>query len=151
MQPEACRGSASARRGAYFETEEGEPFLVIGQNDALTWPELEGLLDRRDLAAVDRHLAWLRRSGVTTLRVMLEYVGDGLYLECRPGEFDPIVVQAIDDLVALCSRHGLRLLLTPFDTFFTWVMWETHPYNVGRGGPCRRQLDLLTHPEGWRR
>ncbi len=52
---------------------------------------------------------------------MLEYVGDGLYLERRPGEFDPVTVRAIDDLVALCERHGLRLLLTPFDTFFTWV------------------------------
>src|SRR3954466_1857813 len=96
----------------YFETEEGDPFLIIGQNDALTWPELEGLLGRRDLSAVERHLAWLRRSGVTTLRVMLEYVGDGLYLECKPGEFDPIVVQAIDDLVGLCTEQGLRLLVT---------------------------------------
>jgi hypothetical protein len=132
----------------YFETEDGEPFLIIGQNDALTWPELEGLLGRRDLGAVERHLAWLRRSGVTTLRVMLEYVGDGLYLECKPGEFDPVVVQAIDDLVDLCTEHGLRLLVTPFDTFFTWIMWEAHPYNVDRGGPCRRQLDLLTDPDG---
>ncbi|QEH35513.1 hypothetical protein OJF2_40650 [Aquisphaera giovannonii] len=132
----------------YFETEDGRPFLVIGQNDALTWPDLEGLLGRRDPGAVDRHLAWLRKSGVTTLRVMLEYVGDGLYLESQPGEFDPVVVRAIDDLVALCERHGLRLLLTPFDTFFTWVLWDSHPYNAGRGGPCRRQLDLLTDPDG---
>ncbi len=132
----------------YFETEAGEPFLIIGQNDALTWPELEGLLGRRDVPAVDRHLGWLRAHGVTTLRVMLEYVGDGLYLEHRPGEFDPVTVQAVDDLVALCERHGLRLLLTPFDTFFTWVMWDDHPYNAGRGGPCRRRLDLLTDPDG---
>ena len=82
----------------YFETEDGEPFLIIGQNDALTWPELEGLLGRRDVPSVDRHLAWLKAHGVTTLRVMLEYVGDGLYLERRPGEFDPVTVQAIDDL-----------------------------------------------------
>src|SRR4051794_19458827 len=132
----------------YFETEDGRPFLVIGQNDALTWPELEGLLGRRDPAAVDRHLAWLAAHGVTTLRVMLEYVGDGLYLERRPGEFDPVTVAAIDDLIALCERHALRLLLTPFDTFFTWVMWDDHPYNAERGGPCRRQLDLLTQPDG---
>src|ERR671939_468159 len=59
----------------YFETEAGEPYLIIGQNDALTWPELEGLLGRRDLPSVDRHLAWLKTHGVTTLRVMLEYVG----------------------------------------------------------------------------
>jgi hypothetical protein len=132
----------------YFETEDGEPFLIIGQNDALTWPELEGLLDRRDLPSVDRHLGWLRAHGVTTLRVMLEYVGDGLYLEQRPGEFDRVTVRAIDDLVALCERHGLRLLLTPFDTFFTWVMWDDHPYNARKGGPCHRQLDLLREPEG---
>jgi len=132
----------------YFQTEDGAPFLIIGQNDALTWPELEGLLGRRDVAAVDRHLAWLKAHGVTTLRVMLEYVGDGLYLESRPGEFDPVTVQAVDDLVALCERHGLRLLLTPFDTFFTWVMWDDHPYSERRGGPCRRQLDLLLKPEG---
>jgi hypothetical protein len=132
----------------YFETEVGEPFLIIGQNDALTWPELEGLLGRRDVPSVDKHLAWLRAHGVTTLRVMLEYVGDGLYLERIPGEFDAVTVQAVDDLIVLCERHGLRLLLTPFDTFFTWVMWDDHPYSAGRGGPCRRQLDLLTHPDG---
>jgi mannan endo-1,4-beta-mannosidase len=132
----------------YFETEGGEPFLIIGQNDALTWPELEGLLGRRDLPGVDRHLAWLKAHGVTTLRVMLEYVGDGLFLERSCGEFDPVTVQAVDDLVALCEQHGLRLLLTPFDTFFTWVMWDEHPYNAGRGGPCRDRIDLLTHPDG---
>src|SRR5689334_4190621 len=90
----------------YFETEDGEPFLIIGQNDAMTWPELEGLIGRRDLPAVERHLRWLAAHGVTTLRVMLEYVGDGLYLERRPGEFDPVTVQAVDDLVRLCERHG---------------------------------------------
>jgi mannan endo-1,4-beta-mannosidase len=39
-------------------------------------------------------------------------------------------------------------LLTPFDTFFTWVMWDDHPYNAGLGGPCRDRIDLLTHPDG---
>src|SRR3954452_2460064 len=98
VRPLPWVGLAPGRR--YFELEDGAPFLIIGQNDALTWPDLEGLLGRRDLASVDRHLAWLRAHGVTTLRVMLEYVGDGLYLEQRPGEFDPVTVQAIDDLVA---------------------------------------------------
>ncbi len=146
-----ARPLAWVRLGAgrrYFETEDGSPFLIIGQNDALTWPELEGLIGGRDVPSVDRHLGWLRAHGVTTLRVMLEYVGDGLYLERSPGEFDPVTVRAVDDLVALCERHGLRLLLTPFDTFFTWVMWDEHPYNEARGGPCRRQLDLLTDPGG---
>ena len=43
----------------YFETEDGEPFLIIGQNDALTWPELEGLIGRKDVPGVEAHLAWL--------------------------------------------------------------------------------------------
>ena len=132
----------------YFETEDGAPFLIIGQNDALTWPELEGLIGRRDLPGVEKHLAWLAAHGVTTLRVMLEYVGDGLYLERSCGEFDPVTVEAIDDLIRLCEGVGLRLLLTPFDTFFTWVMWDEHPYNADRGGPCRDRNDLLTQPEG---
>ena len=132
----------------YFQTEDGAPFLIIGQNDALTWPELEGLLGGRDLPGVGRHLAWLAAHGVTTLRVMLEYVGDGLFLEPECGRFDPVTVRAVDDLVALCERQGLRLLLTPFDTFFTWIMWEVHPYNAARGGPCRDRHDLLTRPEG---
>ena len=128
----------------YFETEDGRPFLIIGQNDALTWPELEGLIGRRDLPGVEKHLAWLAAHGVTTLRVMLEYVGDGLFLERSVGEFDPVTVQAIDDLIRLSERQGLRLLLTPFDTFFTWVKWADHPYNADRGGPCRERIDLLT-------
>src|SRR3954453_13111092 len=101
----------------YFETEDGRPFLIIGQNDALTWPELEGLIGRRDVPAVEAHLAWLADHGVTTLRVMLEYVGDGLFLERSCGEFDPVTVQAVDDLIRICERKGLRRLLTPFDTF----------------------------------
>ena len=44
----------------YFEDESGGPFLIIGQNDALTWPELEGLLGRKDTPSVDKHLAYLK-------------------------------------------------------------------------------------------
>ncbi|HEX8430250.1 MAG TPA: hypothetical protein VF625_03145, partial [Longimicrobium sp.] len=44
----------------YFETEDGEPWAPIGQNDAVTWPELAGLFRRRDLAGVEGHLRWLQ-------------------------------------------------------------------------------------------
>jgi mannan endo-1,4-beta-mannosidase len=33
----------------YFVDETGAPWTPIGQNDALTWPELSGLFGRRDL------------------------------------------------------------------------------------------------------
>ena len=129
----------------YFLTEDGEPWTPIGQNDAITWPELEGLFRRRDLPAVDRHLAWLAAHGVTCLRVMIEYSQvRHRYLERPVGRFVPAMVRLWDDLLALCERHGLRLLLTPFDTFWMYLHWRHHPYNRANGGPCARPSEWLT-------
>ena len=57
----------------YFETDRGEAWMPIGQNDAVTWPDLAGLFRRRDPASVERYLCMLATHGVTCLRVMLEY------------------------------------------------------------------------------
>ncbi len=128
----------------YFVTEDGASWLPIGQNDAITWPELQGLFRRKDIISVDRHLARLAEHGVTCLRVMLEYSQvENRYLERPVGRFQPNMVQLWDDLFALCARHGLRLLLTPFDTFWMWIRWAKHPYNRANGGPCARRSDLL--------
>ena len=129
----------------YFVTETGEPWTPIGQNDAITWPELEGLFRRKDIASVDRHLAWLAAHGVTCLRVMIEYAQvRHRYLEKPAGRFVPAMVQLWDDLFALCERHGLRLLLTPFDTFWMYLHWRHHPYNRANGGPCAKPAQWLT-------
>ena len=129
----------------YFITEEDQPWHPIGQNDAITWPELEGLFRRRDLPAVDRHLAWLARHGVTCLRLMAEYSQvRHRYLERPVGRFVPAMVQLWDDMIALCERHRLRLLLTPFDTFWMYLHWHHHPYNRKNGGPCARPAEWLT-------
>ena len=131
----------------YFVTADGDPWTPIGQNDAITWPELEGLYRRRDLPAVERHLRGLRESGVTCLRLMLEYAqGNHRFLERPVGRFVPAMVQLWDDLLGLCAHLGLRVLLTPFDTFFTWVRWQHHPYNTSNGGPCSARTRLLTCP-----
>jgi mannan endo-1,4-beta-mannosidase len=128
----------------YFQTETGESWTPIGQNDAISWPELAGLFRRRDLDAVDRHLAHLAAHGVTCLRLMLEYSqGAHRYLERLAGTFWPAMVQLWDDLFALCARHGLRVLLTPFDTFWMWLHWRWHPYNAANGGPCRKRSQWL--------
>ncbi|WP_210530417.1 hypothetical protein [Rubellimicrobium arenae] len=121
------------------------PWTPIGQNDAITWPELEGLFRRKDLPAVDRHLSWLASNGVTCLRLMLEYThGENRYLEKPVGHFQPNMVRLWDDMFDLCARHGLRLLLTPFDTFWLWLRWSKHPYNKANGGPCPRRGNILT-------
>ena len=132
----------------YFLTEDGEPWTPIGQNDAITWPELAGLFRRRDLPGVERHLLWLKANGVTCLRLMLEYCqGEHRYLERPAGRFAPNMVRLWDDLFALLEKVGLHVLLTPFDTFFTWIRWRHHPYNRSNGGPCSSRRRLLTCPE----
>src|SRR4051812_33759965 len=109
---------AVAQGAPYFVTDTGEPWTPVGQNDAITWPELSPLFRRRNLAAVEAHLRSLVEHGVTCLRLMLEYAQvRHRYIERPVGTFVPSMVQLWDDLFALCERVGLRILLTPFDTF----------------------------------
>jgi mannan endo-1,4-beta-mannosidase len=136
-----------AHDAPYFVDDTGAAWTPLGQNDAITWPELAGLYRRRDLPAVERHLRWLKESGVTCLRLMLEYCHrEHRYLELSPGRFNPALVRLWDELVRLCKAVGLRLLLTPFDTYFLWHRWRHHPYNRANGGPCASRRELLVCP-----
>jgi mannan endo-1,4-beta-mannosidase len=135
---------AVAPDAPYFVTEDGEPWTPIGQNDAISWVEFKGLFRRRDLPAVEAHLRWLKAHGVTCLRLMLEYAQvKHRYFERPAGTFVPAMVTLWDDLFAMCERVGLRILLTPFDTFWTWLRWERHPYNIQNGGPLRHPSEML--------
>jgi len=129
--------------GSYFQGDTGAAWTPIGYNDALTWRELSPLYGRKDVEAADRHLRWLAEHGVTVIRMMLECAHQGKYLERPIGRFSRPVVQFWDDLVALCSRHGLRLMLTPYDTFWTWIRWAKHPLNRDNRGPCGGANHLL--------
>jgi len=129
----------------YFQTETGEPFLLIGHNDALPWPNLSLLRCAATpdaAAAVDAHLRMLAAHGVTVLRVMLEDNADAQHDWLWE---DPVgyplagAVQIWDDLIALCERHGLRLFVSFWDTFHLCQHWDRHPYGrVGSGfdGPA---------------
>lgn len=131
----------------YFLTEAGLPWTPIGHNEALTWPNLSGLFREGGRRAVERYLRRLKSSGVTCLRLRLEYChDDGCYLENPVGVFQPEVVRVWDELFALCEQHGLRLLLTPFDTFWMWLGWDTHPYARANGGPCADRAGMLLCP-----
>ena len=84
-------------------------------------------------------------SGVTILRLMLEYAHrDGWYFERPFGTFNPVLVRLWDDLFAACARHGIRILLTPWDSFWMSRRWHRHPYNVAHGGPAREPGDFFT-------
>ncbi|WP_018479184.1 glycoside hydrolase 5 family protein [Pontibacter roseus] len=129
-------------------TEHGRSWTPIGQNDAITWPDFAKAFRRKDLAQVDGHLAWLAQHGVTCLRFMLEYAQtENRYIERPIGKFAPNMVRLWDDLFALCAKHGLRILLTPVDTFWMWIRWKHHPYNRKNGGPCAKRSGWLTCPD----
>lgn len=129
----------------YFVDETGAPWTPIGQNDAISWPELDGLFRRKDLAGVERHLVWLKSHGVNCLRLMLEYAQvRHRYFERPTGRFVPAMVQLWDDLFALCEKHGLRILLTPVDTFWMWRHWKHLPWNKANGGPLEHMSQVLT-------
>ncbi|WP_217430274.1 hypothetical protein [Sphingomonas bacterium] len=131
----------------YFVDDTGRDWTPIGQNDAITWPELAPLFRRRDLAAVERHLHWLVEHGVTCLRLMIEYAQvRHRYFERPVGRPVPAMVQLWDDLFDLCERVGLRILLTPVDTFWMWLHWRHHPWNSAQGGPLDHPSRLLTAP-----
>src|SRR5579875_692920 len=134
----------AAPSAPYFIDEAGDPFTPIGQNDAISWIELNGLFRRRDLPGVEAHLWRLKQHGVTVLRLMMEYAQSrSRYFERPAGRFNPAMVRLWDDLFALCERVGLRLLLTPFDTFWTWLHWRHHPYSQAQGGPLDHPSRLL--------
>jgi mannan endo-1,4-beta-mannosidase len=137
-----------ARSGAYFVTEHGDDWTPIGQNDAITWPDLAGAFRRRDLNAVEGYFQQLQAAGVTVLRLMLEYCHtDHRYLERPAGVFQPNMIRLWDDLFALCEQYGLRMLLTPYDTFWMWLHWARHPYNTANGGVCADRGQWLLSQE----
>ncbi len=132
----------------YFVTDTGAAWTPIGQNDGISWIEWRGLLHRSDLGAIERHLAYLSDSGVTCLRLMLEYAETGEHFFEQPaGSFNPVMVQLWDDLFRLVAAAGLRILLTPLDTYFHWVRWDLHPYNAANSGPCADRTSLMVSPE----
>jgi hypothetical protein len=133
-----------APHAPYFVDELGRDWTPIGQNDAISWDELAPLFRRKDLPAVERHLLWLREHGVTCLRLMVEYAQvRHRYFERPAGRPVPAMVQLWDDLFALCERVGLRILLTPVDTFWMWLHWRHHPWNRTNGGPLAHPSQML--------
>lgn len=131
--------------GRYFVDEQGQGFLVIGQNDGVPWPGLSTLLGRIAPAATESYVRNLRAHGITVSRIMIEYAQDThTYLENPVGVFSERVVQFWDDFIAMAEAHGLYLLLTPYDTFWQNRNWERYPYNASLGGPCASKRAWLT-------
>ncbi|MDB5593141.1 MAG: hypothetical protein JWM36_102 [Hyphomicrobiales bacterium] len=133
-----------ADRAPYFVDEQGRPWHPIGHNDAITWPDLSPLFRRKDVGAVQAYFDNLSQRGVTVLRLMLEYSQvRHRYFEKPVGVFPAAMIQLWDDLFSMAEKSGVRLLITPFDTFWTWLHWRHHPYNRVHGGPLDHPSNFL--------
>jgi hypothetical protein len=134
-----------APEGRYFVDEAGQGFIVIGENDAVSWPGLVTLVDRSSALSTERYIMDLREHGVTVSRIMLGYAEQPFsYLENPVGSFSPSIVQFWDDFFPMAEEHGLYLLLTPYDTFWQARNWARYPYSASMGGPCEEMHDWLT-------
>src|SRR3954451_7779386 len=90
----------------YFECEGIHSWTPVGQNDAITWPDLAGLYRRRDLESAESYIRLLAEHGVTCLRLMMEYSQTGYrYFERRAGSFNRDMVRLWDDLFDLCRMY----------------------------------------------
>ncbi len=133
---------------AYFQTDDGKAWHPIGSNEAVSWRELNPLFRRKDVAAVESYLAMLAEHGVTCMRLMLEYAQvRHRYFETAVGAWSPNMVRFWDDLFPLCEQYGIRILLTPFDTFWMWLHFKHHPYNHKHGGPLQHPSQTLLSRE----
>lgn len=143
-----------APQGFYFQTESGEPFIVIGHNDAITWPNLDDLLITSNPAEAARYLAKLKASGINTLRVMLEYAQEPYGLLENPlGEYASRVLTFWDQFIKLAEENDVYLIITPWDPFWMERNWARNPYNSRNGGPMTGMRGFLTNPAAieWQR
>jgi mannan endo-1,4-beta-mannosidase len=137
-----------SKESPYFITDQDKDWHPIGQNDAINWLDLAGLFRRRNLASVESYLRMLSDNGVTCMRLMLEYCqAEHHYFERPAGYFQPNMIRLWDDLFALCEKYRLRILLTPYDTYWMWIRWCQHPYNKKNGGLCNKRSHWLLCPE----
>lgn len=133
---------------SWFFTETGDSWIPIGQNDAITWPDLKGLFQNKNPTQAEDYFKMLHDHGVNCMRLMMEYCHtENRYLENPAGNFQPNMIRLWDDLFALAERYRIHFLLTPFDTFWMKRRWKFHPYNKKNGGPCSTTTQWLLSPE----
>jgi hypothetical protein len=112
--------------GRCFATEDGEPFVPLGNQPGT------GFLDQPD-EIIDAHFARMEDCGETVVRLDFDYFfrdPDPRYvgLESDFGVFDPARAARIDAVFRLAAAHGIRILPVPWIT--SPPMWESWPLNL---------------------
>ena len=136
--------------GRYFVHTDGRFFTPIGYNQNPEWTGTEDCAPgspNYDLAATERFFKRLHESGVNFIRMMLEAPAGGLFLENPVGTFKPEQVAFLDNIVTFARKYDIKLMITPWDTFWMNHAWDTNPYNSKNGGPVVEKVDFETKRE----
>jgi len=135
--------------GRYFMHADGTPFTPIGYNHNPDWTTLERSNPESrnyDPKVTDEFFAHLHKCGVNLVRLMIETPGSGL-IEDPLGTFRPEHVRWIDHIVNAARKNNIKLMITPWDTFWMVRRWEISPYSSANGGPVVQRIDFITNRE----
>lgn len=136
--------------GKYFVHADGKFFTPLGYNHNPEWPRTGESAIGRDWYnpdITDAFFKHLNECGVNLIRMMLEAPAAGFLFEDPIGTFKPEQVAFIDNIVTLARKHDIKLLMTPWDTFWMSHTWDRNPYNAKNGGPVEKKVDFLTRRE----
>ena len=136
--------------GRYFVHSTGAFFTPLGYNHNPDWTGfIECAVGTKayDPAAADRFFKRLHDSGVNLIRMMVETPGSGDLIERPIGKFAPEQVAWLDSIVKLARKYDIKLMITPWDTFWMNRRWDSSPFNIKNGGPIEKKVDFLTKRE----
>ena len=139
-----------APSGRYFVHANGRFFTPIGYNHNPDWTgfiELAVGTGAYDPQFADRFFKELQDSGVNLIRIMVETPVGGNLMENPIGTFLPQQVAWLDGIVKLARKYDIKLMVTPWDTFWMNHRWDSNPYNVKNGGPVEKKADFITKRE----
>lgn len=150
--------------GRYLAWENGEPFIVIGDNQGISWPHIrtfyDGLMWNDDLGYYKNFQQWdtggiedgrsylkmLSDHGVNTLRIVAEnlelthpvYLSENMSGGPDTISFNPDTLDFLETFLDECATVGISVIVVPFDTFYyssKFAGWSKVPFSAAMGGP----------------
>lgn len=158
--------------GRYFAWENGEPFIVIGDNQGISWPHIRSFYDgpmwNDDLGRYENFRLWdtggiengraylreLANRGVNTVRIIAENLKPKnpvyLYTDVSKGpdqiSFNPDTLHFLETFLDECAAVGISVIVVPFDTFYysdKFAGWGKVPLSKAKGGPMSKGEDFF--------
>ena len=158
--------------GRYLAWENGDPFVVIGDNQGISWPHIRtfynGLMWNDDLGTYQNfqeydtggisngrnYLKMLSDHGVNTIRIIAEnlelthpvYWFDDLSGGTNNISYNQDTLDFLETFLDECASVGISVIVVPFDTFYyssKFNGWSKVPFSTAMGGPMAVAEDFF--------